>query len=161
MSRSVEVLAKIFSAVVKSLFFSGVMFIIFFSIVTGGFPPDFRKISRAFGGVQELNKMSHQPSMKAVAPSEISPAGFDDEKDVADLEAYNRKRAKLGEDLFGPGSGSQDEEEGRILPMRQISSIDPNEELKNQMRDLQQEIFRLQQRVNELEEQAATKKPKR
>lgn len=151
-----EVLAKIFSAVVKSLFVSGVMFIIFFSIVTGGFPPDFRKISRAFGGVQELHKMSHQPSMKST--NEISPAGFDDEKDVADLEAYNRKRAKLGEDLFGQGSGSQDEEEGRIVPMRQISSVDPNEELKNQLRDMQQEIFRLQQRVNELEEQTTKTK---
>lgn len=151
-----EVLGKIFSAVVKSLFFSGVMFIIFFSIVTGGFPPDFRKISRAFGGVQELHKMSHQPSMKST--NEISPAGFDDEKDVADLETYNRKRAKLGEDLFGQGSGSQDEEEGRIVPMRQISSVDPNEELKTQMRDMQQEIFRLQQRVNELEEQATKAK---
>lgn len=153
-----EVLGKIFSAVMKSLFVSGVMFIIFFSIVTGGFPPDFRKLSRAFGGVQELHKMSHQPSMKSRAVNEASAASLDDEKDVADLEAYNRKRAKLGEDLFGQGGSTPDEEEGRIVPMRQISSVDPNEELKNQMRDMQQEIFRLQQRVNELEEQTTKTK---
>lgn len=158
MSRSVAVLAKIFSALMKSLFFSGVMFIIFFSIVTGGFPPDFRKISKAFGGVQELHKMSQQPSLKTSAADESDSVGFDDEKDVTDLETYNRKRAKLGEDLFGQQSNqpTPEEEEGRIVPLRQVSSVDPNEDLKSQMRDMQQEIFRLQQRVNELEDQVNT-----
>ncbi len=122
MGRLVETLAKIFATVVKSLFVSGIMFIAFLSIVTGGFPPDFRKISRAFGGIQEPHKISHQTITKPV--TEISPAAFDDEKD---------------------------EEEDRIVPMRQVSSVDPSEELKNQMRDMQQEIFHLQKRVNELE----------
>lgn len=152
MSRPVAALAKIFSAIVKSLFFSGVMFIIFFSIVTGGFPPDFRKLSRAFGGVQELHKMSKQPSMTSPAAAEMGSGNFDDEKDVADLEAYNHKRAKLGEDLFNQNTAPE-EEEGRIVPLRQVSSVDPNEEIKSQMREMQQEIFRLQQRVNELEDQ--------
>lgn len=159
MSRSVAVLAKIFSAVMKSLFFSGVMFIIFFSIVTGGFPPDFRKISKAFGGVQELHKMSEQPSLKAAVAGESESVGFDDEKDVVDLEAYNRKRATLGEDLYGgQGIPTQEEEEGRIVPLRQVSSVEVPEDLKAQLRDMQQEIFRLQQRVNELEDQAKDKR---
>lgn len=159
MSRSVAVLAKIFSALMKSLFFSGVMFIIFFSIVTGGFPPDFRKISKAFGGVQELHKMSQQPSLKTPVVQESDSVGFDDEKDVVDLEAYNRKRAKLGEDLYGgQGNLPQEEEEGRIVPLRQVSSVEVPEDLKAQLRDMQQEIFRLQQRVNELEDQAKDKR---
>jgi hypothetical protein len=159
MSRSVQVLAKIFSAVIKSLFFSGVMLIIFFSIVTGGFPPDFRKISRAFGGVHEMSKMTQQGSSSLTAASEISATGFDDEKDVAELETFNHKRAKLGEDFFGQGS-SQEEEEGHIVPLRQVSSVEPNEDLKNHLRDMQQEIFRLQQRVNKLEEQVEKKHKK-
>lgn len=156
MSRSVAALAKIFSALMKSLFFSGVMFIIFFSIVTGGFPPDFRKLSRAFGGVQELGKMSQQPSMKAAAAAESGITGFDDEKDVADLESYNRKRAKLGEELFNQNNVPE-EEEGRIIPLRQVSSVEASDDIKAQLRDMQQEIFRLQQRVNELEEQTKEK----
>jgi len=151
MSRPATTLAKILSAIVKSLFFSGIMFIIFFSIITGGFPPDFRKLSKAFGNTQELAKMSN-PQNITIHDKTLSH--FEEENEISHLEAFNKKRAKLGEGLFGADSSTDEEE--HIPSLRTLSSV-PQEDLKAQLQDLQQEIFRLQQRVSELEEQAKTK----
>jgi len=154
MGLRVEVFGKILSAIVKSVFFSGVIFIIFFSIVTGGFPPDFRKIKKAFGSAQEMAKMSKPAPRKIPISNEENMHAYDDERDVTELETFNRKRALLGEGFFGADSHSEEEEV--ITPLRSIGSV-PQDDLKTQLIDMQQEIFRLQQRVSELEEQAKEK----
>ncbi|WP_413290713.1 hypothetical protein [Bdellovibrio sp. HCB337] len=149
-NRPTEVLGKILGAFVRSLFFSGVMFVIFFSIVTGGFPPDFSKLSRAFNNLQAMSKMSKEPLSVPAVVVDNSGSVDNDEKDIAALEAYNKKRAELGEGLFGSNSPED------IIASRTVSS-EKQDDLKTQMRDLQQEIFRLQQRVSELEEQVKEK----
>lgn len=140
------------------------MFVIFFSIVTGGFPPDFKRLGRAYDSIQGMSKLSKAPVKKyeenvaEETPATPSASGFEEEKEIAELEKYNKKRADLGEGMTGgvapaPAGSMAAATVTATGPSRTVSSAAPQEELKNQMREMRQELFRLQQRVNDLEEQ--------
>lgn len=127
------------------------MFIIFFSIVTGGFPPDFSKIRKAYNNLQAMSQLSKQPLAASSPNIPESEKGLTDEKDVALLESYNKKRAELGEGLFGAGNTPA------AAPQRDAAEAKVQPDIQAQLRDMQQEIFRLQQRVSELESQLPKK----
>lgn len=124
---TLSAVAKVIGSILRSLFVSIVMFVIVLSVMTGQFPPDFGRLRVTFQSMQDLVALGQKMKEKTEGADELA------EEDVQSLEALNAKRRELGEKIFAQGS-------------------DSSAELKARVQELQVQLFRLQQRVAELEE---------
>lgn len=143
-------IAKILGSVLRSLFISLVMLLIALSVITGQFPPDFDRLQKTYTSLQELTKLSqeiHGHTKDAVAAAS-NAAGSMEEEDIRRLEDLNSKRAELGSQLLPHGGGEDSAPKAVTLAQSRTP-----EQLESKIRDLQQDLFRLQERVNRLESQ--------
>ncbi|WP_373999000.1 hypothetical protein [Bdellovibrio bacteriovorus] len=133
-----QALGKIAGSVLRSLFISIVMFIIVFSVITGEFPPNFKRVTNTFKNLQQMTQLSRQiQEQQKALKNQYTAHGEVDENDVEALQELNLKRAELGAGLLQAENAVSDSQE--------------TSELKQKMKELETQLFRLQQRVSQLE----------
>lgn len=145
-------IAKILGSVLRSLFISIVMLVIALSVITGQFPPDLERLQKTYTSVQELAQISqavHGQNNMDAGTATTGAAGSMEEEDIRKLEAINTKRAELGANLLP--YGENDSSNTKVAANAQGKT---QEQLESKIRDLQQDLFRLQERVNRLESQS-------
>ncbi|WP_374078092.1 hypothetical protein [Bdellovibrio bacteriovorus] len=136
-----EALGKILGSVLRSLFISIVMFVVVFSAITGEFPPDFSRIKKTYSNLQQMTQLSRQiHEQQKAMKGQYATTGEVDEQDVEALQELNLKRAELGAGLLGAGPETS-------------ASVDTGDvkELRAKMKEMETQLFRLQNRVSELE----------
>lgn len=145
-----EVIGKVLGSFLKSILVSVVMFVIVYSVLTKEFPPDFSKLQTTYRSLQELARLGQVgdgniPKKKALV-STNSPGESDDAL-VDELEKINSQRVKLGAQLMieGPKDSERAQEAN-------VSSVDQTQ-LLERLRTIEVQLFKLQQRVAELESQ--------
>lgn len=132
-----ETMAKVLGSILRSLFFSIIMFVVVYSVITGEFPPNFARIKTSYQGLQKMAHLSreiHNKNKDLNTQYEIE--GSVDDADLAALQELNLKRAEIGVSLLGEAPAP-------------VSETDTD--LQKKIQDLQTQVFRLQQRVSELE----------
>lgn len=137
-----EALGKIAGSILRSLFISIVMFVVVFSVITGEFPPDFGRIKKTYSNLQQMTQLSRQiHEQQKALQGRYATNGEVDEQDVEALQELNLKRAELGAGLLGAG------------PEGSTSSLDSGDvkELRAKIKEMETQLFRLQNRVSELE----------
>lgn len=133
-----QVLGKIVGSILRSLFISIVMFVIVFSVITGEFPPNFKRVTNTFKNLQQMTQLSRQIQEQQKALKDRYAAhGEVDDSDVEALQELNLKRAELGAGLLQAENPASDNQE--------------TNELKQKVKELETQLFRLQQRVSQLE----------
>lgn len=134
-----SVLVKVVGSILRSLFVSIVMFVIVFSVITREFPPNFAKLQGSWQNLQQMAQLSRQiHDQNKVLKSQQAQDGFVEDADLEKLQELNLKRAELGAGLLnGEATG--------------VSGSADTEALKVRVQELEKQLFRLQQRVNELE----------
>lgn len=136
-----ETVGKVLSSILRSTLISIVMFLVVFSIITGEFPPNLGRIKIAYQSLQRMTQLSREIQTKQKAlQKQYAAEGAVEDADVEALQELNLKRAEIGASLLGDA------------PLSEVSAKDMNE-VKKQIQELQTQVFRLQQRVNELEGQ--------
>lgn len=142
------VIGKILGAILRSLFVSIVMFVIVFSVISGEFPPNFGRLAKTYQSLQQMTQINRQiqVSQNSVI-SQNNLQGELIERDIEALEHWNQKRAQLGESILGGGGSS-------FIPNLRNTSTQFLEEkdLKERVAELQTQVYRLQQRVSQLED---------
>ncbi|MFS4460994.1 hypothetical protein [Bdellovibrio sp. HCB2-146] len=146
-----ELVGKILSTLVSSLFVSGVMFIIGLSVITRQFPPDFGQLQSSYESITQLSAMG--TAAKSAELEKSVTSAMPEDQDVDTLTAINRKRAEISEGLFH-GQGDKVKKEGSIGTAG-TQTVVASEDIMSEIRELKTQIFRLQQRVNELETKSA------
>ncbi|WP_347357006.1 hypothetical protein [Bdellovibrio sp.] len=134
------VLAKILGSLLRSIFVSVVMFVIVFSVITREFPPNFSKLQNSWQSLQKMAQLSRQihDQHQLLKGQQSAGDGFVEDADLDKLQELNLRRAELGANLLnGTVSGSDSSAEDRAL--------------KGRVQELEKQLFKLQQRVNELE----------
>ncbi|KYG67371.1 hypothetical protein AZI86_10280 [Bdellovibrio bacteriovorus] len=150
-------IAKILGSILRSMFISIVMLVIALSVITGQFPPDFEKLQKTYSSVQELAQLSngfHERKNIDAATSTMGSAGSMEEDDIRRLEEINAKRAEIGANLLPHASDN-----GSASKVTTVAQGKTQEQLEGKIRDLQQDLFRLQERVNRLESQSRGETP--
>lgn len=133
-----QALGKIAGSILRSLFISIVMFIIVFSVITGEFPPNFKRVTNTFKSLQQMTQLSRQiQEQQKALKTQYAANGEVDESDVEALQELNLKRAELGA--------------GLLQAENTVSDSQETSELKQKMKELETQLFRLQQRVSQLE----------
>lgn len=133
-----QALGKIAGSILRSLFISIVMFIIVFSVITGEFPPNFKRVTNTFKSLQQMTQLSRQiQEQQKALKTQYAANGEVDESDVEALQELNLKRAELGS--------------GLLQAENTVSDSQETSELKQKMKELETQLFRLQQRVSQLE----------
>lgn len=148
-----EMLGKILSTLVSSLFVSGVMFIIGLSVITRQFPPDFGQLQSSYESITKLKAMGQ--SSNPVELENATPSAMTEDQDVDTLTAINRKRAEISEGLLG-GTGDKVKKEKSGTA---TTTIVASEDIMSEIRELKTQLFRLQQRVSELETKSVPPTP--
>lgn len=149
-----ETFAKIVGSILRSLFISIVMFVIAFSVITGEFPPNFGRIAEMYSSFKTLNDVnqsvghSHSQVSKEGAVVEGNVGSGDDDM-VEGLNQINRKRAEVGASMLG---GSSPKLQGQVVPVPVSSEV---QVLRDKVKELEVQLFRLQDRVNRLESSSA------
>lgn len=142
------VIGKILGAILRSLFVSIVMFIIVFSVISGEFPPNFERLAKTYQSLKQMNKIGkqvHTPKKTHINQNSLQDDSI--ERDIEALEHLNQKRAELGENILTGGGLS-------IIPEQKNKSAHSFEErdLMERIVELQSQVYRLQQRVSQLED---------
>ncbi|MNL27703.1 hypothetical protein D3C87_1493100 [compost metagenome] len=150
-----EMLGKILSTLVSSLFVSGVMFIIGLSVITRQFPPDFGQLQSSYESITQLSAMGR--ASKSAELEKANPSSMPEDQDVDTLTALNRKRAEISEGLLG-GTGDKVKKE-KSGSAATATTIVASEDIMSEIRELKTQLFRLQQRVSELETKSAPTTP--
>ncbi|UXR64674.1 hypothetical protein EZJ49_00195 [Bdellovibrio bacteriovorus] len=137
-------LAKILGSILRSLFVSVVMFVIVFSVITREFPPNFSKLQNSWQSLQKMAQLSRQihDQHQLLKGQQAAGDGFVEDADLDKLQELNLRRAELGASLLNGTSTSGAE------------SSAEDQALKRRVQELEQQLFKLQQRVNELEARA-------
>ena len=143
-----QLFGKILSTLVSSLFVSGVMFIIGLSVITRQFPPDFGQIQSSYESITQLSALG--TAVKSTELEQSVSLSMPEEKDVDTLTAINRKRAEISEGLFQGKDEKVKKENSAAPPTPLVAS----EDIMAEIRELKTQLFRLQQRVSELETQS-------
>lgn len=138
-----EVMGKILSSLVRSLFVSAVMLLIALSILTGEFPPSIGKLQNMFAGLQKISDLNS--GLQTVT---LEPTAESAEADVLALQQLNKKRAEVGASMLGTSS---DNVKSTNTDSSEIQS------LRETVRDLQRQVFKLQSRVADLEDISSNK----
>lgn len=150
-----QFVGKILSTLVSSLFVSGVMFIIGLSVITRQFPPDFGQIQSSYESITQLSAMG--TATKSAELEKSNPSAMSEDQDVDTLTAINRKRAEISEGLLG-GTGDKVKKENKGTTTTN-NTVVASEDIMSEIRELKTQLFRLQQRVSELETKSAPTTP--
>ncbi|XGC81528.1 hypothetical protein ACES2L_03395 [Bdellovibrio bacteriovorus] len=134
-----ETVGKVLGSILRSTLISIVMFLVVFSVITGEFPPNLGRIKTAYQSLQRMTQLSREIQTKQKAlQNQYAAEGVVEDADVEALQELNLKRAEIGASLLGDA------------PALEVSAKEMGE-VKKQIQELQAQVFRLQQRVNELE----------
>ncbi|UOE99715.1 hypothetical protein [Bdellovibrio reynosensis] len=137
-----ETVGKVLGSILRSTLISIVMFLVVFSVITGEFPPNLSRIKTAYQSLQRMTQLSREIQNKQKAlQNQYAAEGMVEDADVQALQELNLKRAEIGANLLGDAAPPE------------VSSKEMTE-LKKQVQEMQNQVFRLQQRVNELEGQS-------
>nr|BFD58590.1 hypothetical protein CKG001_06970 [Bdellovibrio sp. CKG001] len=133
-------LAKILSSLLRSLFVSLVMFVVVFSVITREFPPNFSKLQNSWQNLQKMAQLSRQihDQHQLLKSQQAVGDGFVEDADLEKLQELNLRRAELGAGLLNG-----------TVPAAEPSA--DSQALKQRVQELEKQLFKLQQRVNELE----------
>lgn len=150
-----EVLGKVLGSLIRSTFVSMVMFLVALSVITKTFPPDFSQLSKAYDGLQALNRAAGQISNRTINYPQSSAQDVA-EVDVENLEKLNQQRAEVGKEIFNheefaSKSKFQAENPGQ-------DSLQDPQMLKQKISDLERMVLKLQMRVDELESKTESSK---
>lgn len=144
-------LGKLVVYLLVSVVISFVMMVVSMSLMTGKFPPDFNRISTSMKSLKQLAQLGHSNSeiSQSLKKNQAQAEGFADEADAEQLLALNSKRAQLGAGMLGnegavAAAGSAAEKDS-VTSSRDLA------ELRKMTSEMQTQLFRLQQRVAELE----------
>ncbi|WP_374029722.1 hypothetical protein [Bdellovibrio bacteriovorus] len=134
-----EALGKIAGSILRSLFISIVMFVVVFSVITGEFPPRFSRLKNTYHNLQQMAQLSRQiHEQQKVLKKQYAQDGLVEDADLEALQEMNLRRAEIGAGILQgsavAGVGSEE-----------------NKELKERLQQLENQVYRLQQRVSELE----------
>lgn len=115
------------------------MFVIVYSVITREFPPNFSKLQNSWQNLQKMAQLSRDiQNQHKVLKEQQSVDGFVEDADLEKLQELNLRRAELGAGLLsGESTGSMSSEE--------VLSV------QRRMAEMEKQLFRLQQRVAELE----------
>jgi 3-polyprenyl-4-hydroxybenzoate decarboxylase len=155
-------LSKIIIYAATSFLVSIFMMVVTVSVVTNKFPPDLKKIMASYQSLRQMiltssamiENKSVNPSQKQNLQSQQA-SGVD--ADTDQLVKLNQQRAKMGAGLIGNDDGVTGKQ-GNSLWQRESVESDSNNELssiKKSFSELQSQLFRLQQRVAELESEVS------
>lgn len=132
-------MAKVVGSILRSLFISIIMFVVVFSVITREFPPNFGKLQNSWQNLQQMAALSRQiHDQNKILKSQEQVDGFVEDADLLKLQELNLKRAELGAGLLNSGI---------VGP----SGSGESEAIKVRVQELEKQVFRLQQRLNELE----------
>ncbi len=134
---------------VSSVFISAIMFVVGLSILTRKFPPEFGQLQASYENLQQMQATGK--GLQESLQQEIHNVAFKDDVDVAELARINSKRAELGAGLLPEAKNGEDPH----LPAKSRPSqneLRAENDAQAQTRELQKQLFRLQQRVGVLEE---------
>jgi hypothetical protein len=139
---------RIAGAIISSTFVSAIMFLIFFSIITHRFPPDFSQLQKTFQGIKELESAATRSTN---LKNENLPSSAHQDRsdiDVENLEALNHRRAEVGNTILNQTDFSSKE------PPRNETDENLNQQLaalKLKVSQLEVMMFKLQGHVDRLE----------
>lgn len=138
-------LATFSGALLRSLFVSLVMLVIGYSVITGEFPPNFSKAKTSWQNLQEMSRLS-QIALDRMRKEtgQVGGTGGSEDDDIKLLEDLNRQRAQMGAGLLPAG---------KVPGIKDVSPTQENTHLRR-IQELEVQLFRLQQRVSELEDNA-------
>ena len=137
---------KVVGSVLRSLLVSIILFVVGFSLVTGEFPPDFKRIPRLMDQVQKLAQVSREVHEKQKhLKSKMQTQGYVEDKDVEALQELQLKRAEIGVAI---GSGKDLSNQNTLE-----SSEDPSEvaQLRARVNELEMKVLRLQSQMDRIE----------
>lgn len=149
----VQVIGKVLGALLRSLFVSIVMFVIGFSVISGEFPPNFKRLEKTYESLQQMSQLGRQLQVqqKDMKNQIVNPGESDVERDVEALQNLTAKRAELGENIL-TGSARKVNSHGSIKNTNSDAESSDIKDLKARINELQTQVYRLQQRVGQLED---------
>lgn len=132
-------IVRVLGSILRSLVVSIVMFVIVFSVITREFPPNFSRLQNSWQNLQKMAQLSREiQNQHKVLKGQQAQDGFVEDADLEKLQELNLRRAELGAGLLSgesPGLTSSEE----VINMQR------------RMAEMEKQLFRLQQRVAELE----------
>lgn len=125
------------------------MLVVALSIITGQFPPDLERLQRSYSSLQEMTTLSRKIfEQRKSMDKEQAKIGSVEDEDLHKLEELYLRRAELGANLLPSDKD--------LSPLASPSTAAVSEgktqaQLEGKIRELQQDLFRLQERVHRLE----------
>lgn len=137
---------KVAGSILRSLFVSIIFFVVGFSLVTGEFPPDFKRIPRLMDQVQKLAQVSREVHEKQkLLKSKMATQGYVEDQDVEALEELQLKRAEIG---IAIGTGKESPEQ---VENGQSNNSDEVSELRARVNELETKVLKIQSQMDRLE----------
>lgn len=137
---------KVAGSILRSLFVSIIFFVVGFSLVTGEFPPDFKRIPRLMDQVQKLAQVSREVHEKQkLLKSKMATQGYVEDQDVEALEELQLKRAEIG---IAIGTGKESPEQ---VANGQSNNSDEVSELRARVNELETKVLKMQSQMDRLE----------
>ncbi len=137
---------KVAGSVLRSLLVSTIFFVVGFSLVTGEFPPDFKRIPRLMDQVQRLAQVSREVHEKQkLLKSKMATQGYIEDQDVEALEELQLKRAEIGVAI---GSGKEVASQGSG---ENTQSSEEVSQLRARVNELEMKLLKMQSQMDRIE----------
>ena len=140
---------KVIGSLLKAGGFSLIMLMVALSALTGEFPPDWNRVKNLRGNLVALQALQSQGPQTPVAADGPSP-----EEEISALESFNAKRSAIGAGLLGAKTEINPEGPAAATV---VNSVADTQSCEKKIREVEYQLFRLQQRVAELEEKSRDK----
>lgn len=138
-----KLFAKFIGSLIRSLFVSILMMVIVYSVITGDFPPSLSKAKTTWNNLIQLSHLREDTVHKLAEQGNKTVIADGEEWDVNVLETFNSERSKLAMGLLSDQKKSD--------PMSFFNR--PDQDQIHRIQELEVQLYKLQQRVNELEAQ--------
>lgn len=135
-------LGKFIGSLIRSLFVSIVLVVIVYSVITGDFPPSLSKAQTTWNNLHQLSQLRDSAVHRLPRQESQFESGSGEDWDVTNLENFNAERSKLAAGLLSNQKESFNPDLFNSQSQGQLQRI----------QELEVQLFKLQQRVNELEE---------
>lgn len=119
------------------------MMVIVYSVITGDFPPSLSKAKTTWNNLIQLSHLREDTVHKLAEQGNKTVIADGEEWDVNVLETFNSERSKLAMGLLSDQKKSD--------PMSFFNR--PDQDQIHRIQELEVQLYKLQQRVNELEAQ--------
>ena len=141
-------LARVVGALLKAVGFSLIMLMVALSALTGEFPPDWNRVKNLRSNLEKMHLLQSQGPQTVIGLN-----GVNAEEDVLELEKFNAKRAAVGAGLLGAKTDIEVETTSHVSKVISAGG-DEIQNCQKKIRDVEYQLFRLQQRVAELEDRS-------